>query len=52
MVKKKTKSEIIEYYNRVFQNFLKDPAAAGKLEEYRRKYSQLTAEDLLKIFTI
>jgi len=34
------------------EKYEKDPSIPKKAEEYRRKYSELTEEDLLKIFTI
>jgi hypothetical protein len=46
------KEEIIKYYNKIFADFNKDPKSSEKIEEFRRKYSKLTEEDLLKTFTI
>jgi hypothetical protein len=46
------KEEIIKKFENVFAEYQKDPDKAKRIEQYRRKYSKLTAEDLLKSFTI
>ena len=44
--------EIVETMRRVCEEVEKDPEVAKKAEEFQRKYSTLTAEDLAMTFTI
>jgi hypothetical protein len=47
-----SEEEIIRIFGKIFDEYQKDPAKEEKIERYKRKYSRLTENDLLKMFTI